>query len=206
VEGNNIPLAQLWRGRRIVLVFLRHFGCIFCHKLMKSIVEVYPKFQQADVSVVCISIGSPATAKHFQAKWGFKGEIYVDQSPKEAFIYKLFGLPSSPFNLRPAPGSGVEAAGSHGFRKDVYKAWMRAQEVDHLDASLDIRSEELDFQADMRQIGGTFVLGPGNTCDFAFRETYAGHLPPLQRVIAAATGKEEEQDYIYPSTKVSTRY
>ena len=40
----------------------------------------------------------------------------------------------------------------------------------------------------MWQIGGIFVLGPGNTCDYSFRCNFVGHVVDLVDVVEAATG------------------
>lgn len=38
------------------------------------------------------------------------------------------------------------------------------------------------------QIGGIFVLGPGNTCDYSFRCSFVGDVADLTEVLEAATG------------------
>ena len=53
---------------------------------------------------------------------------------------------------------------------------------------------------DIKQAGGAFVLGPGNSCDFVHRSAYAGDHPDLRELLAAATGKlPDGQDFTYPS-------
>lgn len=32
------------------------------------------------------------------------------------------------------------------------------------------------------QVGGVFVLGPGNACDFMFRSAFVGDIPDMQEV------------------------
>ena len=44
------------------------------------------------------------------------------------------------------------------------------------------------YPGDALQVGGVFVLGPGNSCDYTFRSEWAGHYPPLDEVLSAATG------------------
>ena len=44
------------------------------------------------------------------------------------------------------------------------------------------------------------MLGPGNSCDFVHRSSYAGDHPDLAGLLAAATGKMPDgEDFTYPS-------
>ena len=47
----------------------------------------------------------------------------------------------------------------------------------------------MEWAGDPFQVGGTFVLGAGNTCDYVYRSSYAGDHPPIAELLAAATGK-----------------
>jgi hypothetical protein len=61
--------------------------------------------------------------------------------------------------------------------------------------------ENSTFTGDDLQIGGVFVLGPGNTCDFSHRSIYLGDTIDYSIVVAAANGKEESGvDIVYPTT------
>ena len=55
-----------------------------------------------------------------------------------------------------------------------------------------------DVEKIFTQVGGTFVLRPGNSCDFAHRSKFAGDAADMGEVMKAAFGLE---DYVYPSTK-----
>jgi hypothetical protein len=59
--------------------------------------------------------------------------------------------------------------------------------------------EEVEiWPGDVFQVGGVFVMGPGNTCDYVFRSEYAGDHPSLPDVVQAATGKTlTGEDYLY---------
>ena len=71
-------------------------------------------------------------------------------------------------------------------------------------AELQPQGEEEEVEiwpGDVFQVGGVFVMGPGNTCDYVFRSEYAGDHPSLPDVVQAATGKTlTGEDYLYPST------
>lgn len=62
--------------------------------------------------------------------------------------------------------------------------------------------KEIEWAGDPFQVGGVFVLGPGNGCLYSFRSRYAGHHPPLDVVLAAATGAESDgTPVVYPSAQ-----
>ena len=63
-------------------------------------------------------------------------------------------------------------------------------------------SKEGSWPGDPFQIGGIFVLGIGNHCDFSYRSQYAGDHVDLGKVMEAVTGKTMQGlDYIFPSTE-----
>jgi len=58
------------------------------------------------------------------------------------------------------------------------------------------------WPGDIFQVGGVFVLGPGNACEYAYRSQYAGDHPDINDVFAAATGLTSTgADFQYPMAK-----
>ncbi|XP_030493881.2 thioredoxin-like protein AAED1, chloroplastic isoform X2 [Cannabis sativa] len=58
LNGNGIPISDLWKDRKAVIAFARHFGCVFCRK-------------RADYL-------ASKKAKAFSEQTNFKGEVYAD--------------------------------------------------------------------------------------------------------------------------------
>jgi hypothetical protein len=49
-------------------------------------------------------------------------------------------------------------------------------------------SAKKDPNLPTRQVGGTFVMGPGNSCDYVHRSQFAGDHPDMAELLTAATG------------------
>ncbi|XP_034219531.1 thioredoxin-like protein AAED1, chloroplastic isoform X2 [Prunus dulcis] len=60
LNGNGIPISDLWKDRTAVIAFARHFGCVFCRK-------------RADYL-------ASKKGKAFAGQTKFKGEVYADPS------------------------------------------------------------------------------------------------------------------------------
>ena len=62
-EGQQVTLAGLWKEKPVALVFLRHFGCIFCRENLALLKSDYPKFVEAGGQIACVGQGSHKVAK-----------------------------------------------------------------------------------------------------------------------------------------------
>src|SRR5256714_3397692 len=65
-EGKPVRLGDLWSERPAVLVFVRHFGCVFCRQMAVDIYRHRHQFDEADVELAVIGHGSPAPAADFR--------------------------------------------------------------------------------------------------------------------------------------------
>lgn len=73
-----MPVIELYRERRIVCVFLRHAGCLFCRQTLSALNDIKPKLDAANVALVAITLGSAAEASTVAIEMGFTGEMYTD--------------------------------------------------------------------------------------------------------------------------------
>ena len=62
-EGQEVRLSDLWSRQPLVLVFLRHFGCIFCREQLALLRQDYPRFTDAGAQIACVGQGAPPVAK-----------------------------------------------------------------------------------------------------------------------------------------------
>jgi len=203
--GERRPLLSLWSDRKAVVVFLRHFGCRFCKQQAAGLARVHERLRAAaaearaageeaeEVAVVGIGLGTAAQAQLLREQTGFAGELYADEEPFAPRTYATFALRGGPATLfsaengfkppfRPEVAAAAEAALAEGFR-----------------------DTEGAFEGDTKQVGGAFVLGPGNCCDFARRSEYAGDHVDLKALLAAATGQQAATGHsggalTYPAT------
>ena len=121
-------------------------------------VGIKDELAREGVDLVAIGSGSPNQAKNFVEKFGFTGELYVDE-PLHAF--KAFGL-------------------GRGFWKTLG--------LSSISQGLKAKSQGFSqgrSAGDLWQQGGVFVLGPGNRILFEHRDMKAGlHAQPADVVEA----------------------
>ncbi|XP_019184935.1 PREDICTED: thioredoxin-like protein AAED1, chloroplastic [Ipomoea nil] len=167
LNGQGIPISDLWKDRRAVVAFARHFGCVLCRKRADYLASVKDKMDAAGVALVLIGPGSVDQAKTFYAQTKFKGEVYADPSYAS---YKALRFVSGVLTTF-TPGAGLKIIQLYmeGYRQD----W------------------ELSFEKDTRerggwQQGGIVIAGPGKT-NFLYvhKDKEAGDDPPIEDILRA---------------------
>ena len=202
--GEKVNLPDIWAEKRVVLCFLRHLGCRFCHQQIAALNEMLPELKRSEIKVVAISMApSLQEAREFVQETKFKGEFYVDTTSetnaniasKETFdgqakSYRALRLKRGVSYVR--DNEKVKQA-SEEATKAGFKDWKPPSS----------KSDEVHiWPGDIFQVGGVFVVGPGNFCDYAYRSAFAGDHPPSADVIRAATGLESNgKEFVYPVTE-----
>jgi len=165
---------------------------------------VQERLKKHDVDLVLVSLAQVKDAAEWRRVTGYEGELYLDDTTQ-----------GDPRNGVAAPASEGYAAfklnrGPSFVMNDKNKelaalAPVYAELGDTPDLmALTTEAEEgvTIYPGDVFQVGGCFVLGPGNLCDFAHRSEYAGDHCDLPAVIAAATGVlPDGQEMVYESTR-----
>ena len=119
---------------------------------------VKDQLDKAGITLVAVGSGSPDQAKAFVEKFGFTGEIYVNQ---DLSAYRAFKLVRGIYrSLGPASILRGIGAIKDGFRQS-------------------------SSAGDHWQQGGVFLLGPGEKLIFEHRDQFAGDLANLDQVLAA---------------------
>ena len=67
-DAERVDLRSLWDGRRIILCFVRHLGCAFCHQQVAALQAISAKLAEDDVHVVVVSLGTKTQAKFFRVR------------------------------------------------------------------------------------------------------------------------------------------
>lgn len=89
-------LLELSREKPVMLVFLRHFGCVFCREAMGDLAEMKSAMRDQNVTLVVVHLSDPKTADLFFEKYDLVGVESI--SDPEAVYYKKFGLLRGTFN------------------------------------------------------------------------------------------------------------
>ncbi|KAG8063833.1 hypothetical protein GUJ93_ZPchr0003g18090 [Zizania palustris] len=142
LSGKAVPIVDLWKDRKAVVAFARHFGCVLCRKRADLLAAKQDAMEAAGVVLVLIGPGTVEQAKAFSEQTKFKGEVYADPSHSSYNALEFaFGLFST---FTPAAGLKIIQLYMEGYRQD----W------------------ELSFEKTTRTKGGWYqggllVAGPG---------------------------------------------
>ncbi|XP_045431000.1 peroxiredoxin-like 2C isoform X5 [Pipistrellus kuhlii] len=89
-DGRRVPFGALFRERRAIVVFVRHFLCYTCKEYVEDLAKIPRSFlQEADVTLIVIGQSSYHHIEPFCKLTGYCHEIYVDP---EREIYKRLGM------------------------------------------------------------------------------------------------------------------
>jgi peroxiredoxin len=93
VDGKAMRLSDLWSSseKGIVLVFLRHFGCLFCRDHAVQLREHYDDFTKRGYSVIAVGQGTAARSAKFAKDYALPYSVLGDRALDS---YRLYGLTS----------------------------------------------------------------------------------------------------------------
>ena len=95
LDGSDVAFRTLVEGKRTLVVFVRHFGCIFCRSRLAKLRQHNRALTAADVNVVVIGNGTVPMAEAFVEETGLDVPLYTDptrQAYREAGMRRNFGL------------------------------------------------------------------------------------------------------------------
>ncbi|XP_062165614.1 thioredoxin-like protein AAED1, chloroplastic isoform X2 [Alnus glutinosa] len=116
LNGNAIPISDLWKDRRSVVAFARHFGCVLCRKRADYLASKQDIMDKSGVALVLIGPGSIDQARAFTEQTKFKGEVYADPSHSSYEALKFVSGVSTTFT--PKAGLKIIQLYMEGYRQD----------------------------------------------------------------------------------------
>jgi len=93
-KGNSV--YELSQESPIMLVFLRHFGCIFCREALKEISDKVPLFEAYKIRTIFVHMSDMETAHGYFAEHGLSDAEQI--SDPECNLYQSFNLAKGNFN------------------------------------------------------------------------------------------------------------
>ncbi|MBK9256431.1 MAG: AhpC/TSA family protein [Saprospiraceae bacterium] len=93
-KGQNI--VDLSDQSPVLLVFLRHFGCIFCRESLKEISARRKKIENSGIKIVLVHMSDIETAESYFKKFALPGIDHI--SDPECRYYAMFGLTKGSFS------------------------------------------------------------------------------------------------------------
>ena len=161
-DGTPLRLGELWAASPAVVVFLRHYGCIFCREHVAQLAEREEAFRQAGARLAAIGLGDRAHARAFREETGIRFPLLVDE---ERRAYRIARLRS--------------ASLLHLFYRENAAARRHARAAGH-------RQHRLGKHP--LQLGGSFVFGPGDVVRFAHVSGTFGENALPEHLLAALDG------------------
>ncbi|XP_054788558.1 thioredoxin-like protein AAED1, chloroplastic isoform X1 [Prosopis cineraria] len=167
LKGNGIPLSDLWKDRKAVVAFARHFGCVFCRKRADYLASKKDIMDASGVALVLIGPGSIDQAKAFAEQTKFQGEIYAD--PAHASYEALEFVSGALTTFTPTSGLKLIQLYMEGYRQD----WKLSFEKDTV------------TRGGWKQ-GGIIVAGPGKSnISYIHKDKEAGDDPDIEDILKA---------------------
>lgn len=158
-DGTLLRLGELWDSGPAVVVFLRHYGCIFCREHVAQLRDHEDAFRDAGARVAAIGLGDRTYARAFREETGIRFPLLIDEQRR---AYRLARLRS--------------ASLLHLFYRENAAARGRAREAGH-------RQHRLGKHP--FQLGGSFVFGPGDVVRFVHVSGTFGENASPEHLLAA---------------------
>lgn len=77
-SGQLVTLGKAWERESVLLIHLRHFGCLFCRQRVADLVARQRAFEEASVRIVAIGTGDLKYGQEFKAKFAPTLQVLVD--------------------------------------------------------------------------------------------------------------------------------
>ena len=142
----------------VLLVFLRHFGCVFCRQALQDLSEYHSAIKAIPIHLVFVHMAKPEVAEEFFEDYNLKGVDHI--SDIQCNIYGQFGL---------TKGSFSQLFG--------LQTWIKGFEAKK--EGIDISTKRI---GDSLQMPGIFIIKDGNIKD-RYIHKVASDRPDYQALI-----------------------
>jgi len=88
--STGVSVGELSSRGPVLLVFLRHFGCVFCREALKDIAKKKSQWVERGVQVVFVHMSDTKTADSYFSKYDLADMPHV--SDPDCLTYAKFGL------------------------------------------------------------------------------------------------------------------
>ena len=156
-KGNS--LAQLNQQNPILLVFLRHFGCVFCKEALTDIAQLRKQIEGYGIQIIFVHMASKAVADDYFERYQLQGIQHV--SDPDSSHYRSFGIEKGSFSQL------------YGMR-----TWIRGFAAKQQGHALEIAKE----LGSTTQMPGLFMIQDGKIMD-QYLHQYASDRPDYLQLI-----------------------
>ncbi len=156
-KGENVRDLSL--SQPVLLVFLRHFGCVFCKEALDDLSKMTDKFDLKKVKLVLVHMSEPSVADPYFANYKLSESSRI--SDPELNFYTRFGLIKGGFSQLYGLGS-----------------WMRGFSLQRQG----FKSELAKQLGDSTQMPGIFTIRNGEVVD-SYIHKRASEKPDYDRLL-----------------------
>ncbi|HET7738321.1 MAG TPA: peroxiredoxin-like family protein [Tepidiformaceae bacterium] len=163
-DGEPVQLSSAWADDPALLVFIRHFGCVFCRQQVVDLRSNEAKLRALGVNLALVTMGEPAETADFVAKYRWPGIAFCDP---DRVAYRGFELTNGSLGQLAGPGVAFSA----------------------IKATVGGTLQGRVHGGDPKQMPGLFIVGTDGVIRYAHEFKHAGDQPPsrdLMRIIPAA--------------------
>ena len=160
-NGRTIRLGELWADRPAVLVFVRHFGCLFCREQIAGMAPLRARVRSRGGELFVIGHGSVDQARAFQEEQAVSFPLFTDPDRR---AYCALGM-----------RRGIRSVLTPGVLMRSMRAWRNGFRQSHV-------------AGDPLQQGGVVVIAPGGTELYRFVSHEAGQHAPAPEILSALEG------------------
>lgn len=145
--GNKIQFTDIFKKQKTIVIFVRHLLDFITKEYVEDLAIIPLEYlQEADVRLVVIGPAHFKFIKPFRKLTGYQYTFYCDQ---EREVYKALGLHEKMAFGKLEQSKHIKSGVVMGVVKSVWRA-MQTQE----------------YQGDVQQQGGSFIIGPGEVVHF----------------------------------------
>ena len=160
ITNTGEPLLKVTFQSPVLLVFLRHFGCVFCKEALGDLSARRKNFEKAGIRLVFVHMADDETAQEYFSKFHLEGVTYVCD-PDQRY-YAAFGLYRGTFSQL------------YGLRTWIRGYKLKTQKGYNLELAKKL--------GDSTQMPGVFVIQNGQIME-SFIHQYAADRPDYDQLV-----------------------
>jgi peroxiredoxin len=88
-------IGELSCEKRVIVVFLRHFGCTFCRETLSDLGTLFQKHSPENITLILVHMADNLEAETYLRRYHLENAYRI--SDPERTLYKLFDLPEASF-------------------------------------------------------------------------------------------------------------
>jgi len=94
-SNNNKSIAQLSKDKTVLVVFLRHFGCVFCRKLLQTLKDHKTYLDEKKIDPILVTMSNSKTAQLYLNSYNIDQCDFISDSDRK--LYRSFGVTRGKF-------------------------------------------------------------------------------------------------------------